>query len=74
MTKTLFAYTTAEVCAAVGMCASTLKALRRQGVLTAGRHYRYAGIGQVRPRLRWNLQAVEEALTMRSRRLKVGQA
>ena len=73
MTKTLFAWTTAQVCEAVCLSASTLKALRREGVLTPGRHYRYAGIGKLRPRLRWNLAAVEEALSTRSRRLKVGQ-
>lgn len=74
MTKTLFAWTTAQVCEAIGLSASTLKELRRQGVLVNGRHYRFAGAGKLRPRIRWNLAAVEDAITVRSRRLKVGQA
>lgn len=71
MTQTLFAHTTLEVCEALGIGERVLKRLRDEGTLVSGRHFRYVGSGRKRPRLRWNLTATDEAITHRSRRLKL---
>lgn len=70
MTKSLFCSSTRDVCEAVGLSATTLKELRRQGALVPSKHFRYVGAGRIRPRLVWNVQAVEAALLNHSRRLK----
>ena len=72
MTKTLFSATTAEVCEHLGLSAKVLKKLRDEGYLQNGKHFRFASGGTVKPRLRWNPVACDEALTYRSRRLRVG--
>lgn len=70
MTKTKFSATTAELSQALGMGVKSLKTLRQLGVFVAGKHFRYTGAGAVRPRLRWCIEACEEAITQRSRRLE----
>lgn len=72
MTRTVFSTTTSELSEFLGLGERVLRQLRADGVLQAGKHYRHVGAGCVRPRIRWNLAAVEEALTHRSRRLRVG--
>lgn len=74
MTPTQFTATTSQVCAALAIDRRTLKRIIAEGFLQPGEHYRQHGVGRIRPRLRWNLAAVEQALTLRSRQLKVGQS
>lgn len=71
MTKTLFSATTRDVCDYLDLGPRCLKRLRDQGYLVAGKHFRHVGVGTIRPRIRWNLAAVEEAITNRSRRLRL---
>lgn len=47
---------------------STLRRLRREGVLKPGQHYRAQGTGTVKPVLLWDAAAVDAALAQRSRR------
>lgn len=74
MTPTQFTATTSQVCAALAIDRRTLKRIIAEGFLQPGEHYRQHGVGRVRPRLRWNLEAVDEAISQRTRRLKVGQS
>ncbi len=64
-----FALTTAEVCEHLRLSDSTLRRLKHEGVLKAGQHYRAVGSGTKRPPLLWNLEACDEALAHRSRRV-----
>lgn len=73
MTARRYTATTPEVCAALGIDRRTLNRIIAEGYLQPGKHYRQHGVGQRRPRLRWNLEAVDEAISQRTRRLKVGQ-
>lgn len=64
-----FTATTREACAALRTSESTLRRLRREGVLKAGTHFVAAGAGQVAPTLLWCPEAIQEALAMRSRKV-----
>ncbi|MEN9491765.1 MAG: hypothetical protein RJA63_2214, partial [Pseudomonadota bacterium] len=63
-----FSMTTKEVAAQLRTSDSTLRRLRREGVLKPGLHYRAQGTGTVKPVLLWDAAAVDAALAQRSRR------
>ena len=63
-----FALTTTEVAGALRISDTTLRRLRRQGVLRPGIHYRAMGTGTQRPPLIWDPEAVDQALAKRSKR------
>ena len=60
-----FRLTTAEMCSALKISESSLYILRKKGVLLPGVHYRAQGPGRVRPKLIWDPEAVDAALTQR---------
>jgi hypothetical protein len=64
-----FTLTTAELIASVRVSDSTLRRLRREGVLKPGQHFRAIGAGTVRPALLWDAPAVDQALAYRSRKV-----
>ena len=64
-----FHLTTPEVCAQLRISDSTLRRLRREGVLKAGKHFRAIGSGTVKPALLWDGEATDQALAQRSRRV-----
>jgi len=63
-----FTLTTAEVGEQLRLSDSTLRRLRREGVLKPGQHFRAIGGGIVRPALLWDAAATDQALAQRSRR------
>lgn len=63
-----FTATTSEVVVQLRTSDSTLRRLRREGVLKPGLHFRAIGSGTVRPSLLWDPQATDAALAQRSRR------
>jgi excisionase family DNA binding protein len=63
-----FTLTTKEVAARLRTSDSTLRRLRREGVLRPGLHFRAIGGGTVRPSLLWDPEATDNALAQRSRR------
>lgn len=63
-----FTATTQEMAEVLRTSDSTIRRLRREGVLKAGTHYRAIGSGTIRPALLWNVEAVEAALAHRSRK------
>lgn len=63
-----FALTTREVADRLRTSDSTLRRLRREGVLKPGVHFRGQGSGIVKPALLWDFEAVNTALAHRSRR------
>ncbi len=63
-----FTATTKEVADQLRTSDSTLRRLRREGVLKPGQHYRAQGTGTVKPTLLWDAAAVDAALAQRSRR------
>lgn len=73
MTARRYTATTPEVCAALGIDRRTLNRIIAEGYLQPGKHYRQHGVGQRRPRLLWDVEAVDQALDQRTRKLKVGQ-
>lgn len=64
-----FVLSTAELAQALRTSDSTLRRLRREGVLEAGKHFRAVGSGTQRPQLLWCVDAVDQTLAQRSRRL-----
>lgn len=64
----IFSLTTAEAADLLRVSDTTLRRLRKAGVLRAGVHFRVIGAGTRRPPLLWNASAVEETLARRSRR------
>jgi hypothetical protein len=64
-----FNTTTKEACEVLRTSESTLRRLRRAGVLRPGIHFLAIGAGEVAPSLLWCPDAVEEALAKRSRRI-----
>ena len=64
-----FTLTTQEVSEQLRLSDSTLRRLRREGVLRPGQHFRAIGGGTVKPALLWDPHAVDAALTQRSRRV-----
>ena len=63
-----FTATTREVAAQLRTSDSTLRRLRREGILRPGVHFRAQGTGTVKPTLLWDARAVDAALAQRSRR------
>lgn len=63
-----FTLTTREVAAELRLSDSTLRRLRREGVLKPGQHFRAIGGGTVKPSLLWDAAATDAALALRSRR------
>ncbi|MEB3260109.1 MAG: helix-turn-helix domain-containing protein [Cyanobacteriota bacterium] len=63
-----FTLTTREVADRLRTSDSTLRRLRREGVLKPGVHYRGQGLGTLRPVLLWDAVATDAALAQRSRR------
>jgi hypothetical protein len=63
-----FNLTTREVAAELRLSDSTLRRLRREGVLKPGQHFRAIGGGTVKPSLLWDAAATDAALAQRSRR------
>lgn len=63
-----FTATTSEVVVQLRTSDSTLRRLRKEGVLKPGLHFRAIGSGTVRPSLLWDAAAVDAALAQRSRR------
>lgn len=63
-----FTLTTREVAAELRLSDSTLRRLRREGVLKPGQHFRAIGGGTVKPSLLWDAAATDAALAQRSRR------
>lgn len=63
-----FSATTRELTQQLRTSESTLRRLRRDGVLRPGQHFIAIGCGSISPTLAWSPDAVEEALRLRSRR------
>ncbi len=63
-----FNLTTVEAVDVLRISATTLRRLRKEGVLKPGVHYRAMGAGSIRPPLVWDGSAIDAALTYRSRR------
>jgi hypothetical protein len=63
-----FTLTTQEVSEQLRLSDSTLRRLRRDGVLKPGLHFRAIGSGTVKPSLLWDAAATDTALAQRSRR------
>ncbi len=63
-----FNLTTVEAVDVLRISATTLRRLRKEGVLKPGVHYRAMGAGSIRPPLVWDGSAIDAALTNRSRR------
>jgi hypothetical protein len=64
-----FTHTTREAVEALRTSDSTLRRLRKEGVLKPGLHFRGQGSGTNRPALLWNIAAADQALAQRSRRV-----
>lgn len=69
MAQSAFAATTSEAAQQLRISDATLRRLRREGVLKAGVHFRAIGSGTSRPPLLWNVDAADQALAQRSRRV-----
>ena len=67
-----FTQSSAELRAALAVSESRLYRLRKEGVLRPGVHYRAQGFGSVKPQLRWDPSAVENALAQRTKRERLG--
>jgi hypothetical protein len=63
-----FSFTTSELSEQLRVSDSTLRRLRREGVLKPGQHFRAIGGGTVKPALLWDAAATDAALAYRSRR------
>ena len=63
--------TTEEASVALRMSRGTLYKLRKAGHLKAGEHYRGVGLGKIRPHWLWDIEAVQRALEVRTRRLSL---
>ena len=63
-----FSFTTSELSEQLRVSDSTLRRLRREGVLKPGQHFRAIGGGTVKPALLWDAVATDAALAYRSRR------
>jgi len=63
-----FNLTTVEAVDALRISATTLRRLRKEGVLKPGVHYRAMGAGSIRPPLVGDGSAIDAALVNRSRR------
>ena len=73
MTARRYTATTLELCAALGIGRKTLRQLIAEGYLQPGKHYRQHGVGRSRPRLMWDIEAADQAISYRTMKLRVGQ-
>jgi hypothetical protein len=64
-----FSSTTAETAQILRTSESTLRRLRKAGILKPGVHFCASGAGSVAPTLLWAPEACEEALANRSRQI-----
>lgn len=64
----MFTATTQEVAEQLRTSDSTLRRLRREGVLKPGIHFRAIGSGTVKPALLWDVGACDAAMAQRSLR------
>jgi hypothetical protein len=64
-----FSATTQEAALALRVSESTLRRLRRAGVLRPGTHFCASGAGAISPNLLWAPEACQEALAKRSRQI-----
>ena len=64
-----FTLTTEGAVDALRISSTTLRRLRKEGVLKAGVHYRAMGAGAIRPPLVWDGIAIDLTLTQRSKRV-----
>lgn len=64
-----FTATTKELIQLMRTSESTLRRLRRAGVLRPGVHFCAIGMGEKAPNLLWSPEAVEETMAKRTRRL-----
>jgi hypothetical protein len=58
-----FTYKTKEVQEALTVDYRILRELRLNGVLRPGKHFCYRGLGVKNPRMLWNIEATQAALT-----------
>lgn len=63
-----FNLTTVEAVDALRISTTTLRRLRKEGILKPGIHFRVMGAGAIRPPLVWDGAAIDAALVNRSRR------
>jgi hypothetical protein len=63
-----FSASSLECCHFLGISDTTLRKFRVEGILQPGTHFRVIGLGRVKPRLRWNLEACEQTLARASKR------
>lgn len=68
MTSSRFPYTTQQLCDMLKINAATLRRHRALQVLRPGIHFVNIGTGTTRPRQRWSLEAVQEAIIKRSKK------
>lgn len=73
VTQRKYTATTLELCASLGIGRKTVRHLIAEGYLQPGKHYRQHGVGKQRPRLMWDIPAVDQAISYRTTKLKVGQ-
>lgn len=64
-----FTLTTKEAATELRTSESTLRRLRKEGVLKPGVHFIAVGAGAVAPNILWSASEVQEALAKRTRRL-----
>jgi hypothetical protein len=64
-----FSSTTAETAQILRTSESTLRRLRKAGVLKPGVHFCASGAGSIAPSLLWAPEACQEALAKRSRQI-----
>ena len=64
-----FLLTTREVGEQLRLSETTLRRLRREGVLRPGQHFRAVGGGTLKPPLLWDAAATDAALAQYSRRV-----
>lgn len=68
LTQMPFNLTTLEAVDALRISSTTLRRLRKEGILKPGIHFRAMGAGAIRSPLIWDGEAIDAALTHRSRR------
>lgn len=64
-----FTLTTVEAVDAFRISSTTLRRLRKEGVLKPGIHYRAMGAGAIRSPLIWDRSAIDLTLAQRSKRV-----
>jgi len=65
-----FTYTTAEVAESLRVARNTLGRMRAADILRPGVHFVAVGESLRRPTLRWDLEAVEDTMSRRSKQIR----